>query len=238
MRENECKDPCICTSCRKSATGRYLELSVRDSGAGMERHLLDRVFEPFFTTKEVGKGSGMGLAMVHGIVHEYSGHIRVESEPGRGTCFSIFLPLAVAAATDACANGTCPPPGPVPALHGTVLLVEDDPAVREYMEERLRDWGLDVTACASGPAAVQAAAGRGPYDFYLFDYTMPGMTGIELSRQLRVAHPTIQPVLYTGYGEELSAEVLRGAGIREVLRKPVEPVRLRALLEQDLAKRH
>jgi len=237
MREIECKDPCICTSCRKPATGRYLELSVRDSGTGMERHLLDRVFEPFFTTKEVGKGSGMGLAMVHGIVHEYGGHIRVESEPGRGTCFSILLPLAVAASTDACADGTCPPPGPVPALHGTVLLVEDDPAVREYMEERLRDWGLDVTACANGPDAVRAAAGRGPFDFYLFDYTMPGMTGIELSRQLRVDHPTIQPVLYTGYGEELSAEVLRGAGIREVLRKPVEPVHLRALLEQDLAKR-
>lgn len=238
MREVECKDPCICTSCRKPATGRYLELSVRDSGTGMERQMLDRVFEPFFTTKEVGKGSGMGLAMVHGIVHEYGGHIRVESEPGRGTCFSIFLPLADAASTEACANGTCPPPAPVPALHGTVLLVEDDPAVREYMEDRLRDWGLDVSVCANGPDAVQVATGRGRFDFYLFDYTMPGMTGIELSRQLRVAHPTIQPVLYTGYGEELSAEVLRDAGIREVLRKPVELERLRSLIEQALITRH
>ncbi len=110
--------------------------------------------------------------------------------------------------------------------------------MREYMEDRLRDWGLDVSVCANGPDAVQVATGRGRFDFYLFDYTMPGMTGIELSRQLRVAHPTIQPVLYTGYGEELSAEVLRDAGIREVLRKPVELERLRSLIEQALITRH
>ena len=119
-----------------------------------------------------------------------------------------------------------------------LLLVEDDPNVREYMVDRLQDWGLTVAACANGAEALQAATDRGrPFDFCLFDYTMPGMTGIELARQLRVTDPDARPVLYTGYGDELSPEALRAAGIREVLRKPVDLERLRGLIDEALASR-
>jgi len=236
LRPVECAAPCVCSSCRKPATGRYLELSVRDSGAGIGREAIDRIFEPFFTTKEVGKGSGMGLAMVHGIVHEYGGHIRVESEPGHGTRFSVLLPLAQTTSPDVCADGVCSPATTGPALRGRVLLVEDDPNVREYMDDRLQDWGLSVTACTNSAEALEACAGQS-FDFYLFDYTMPGMTGIELARRLRATDPAIRPVLYTGYGEELSDAELRAAGIREVLRKPVDLDQLRSVLEQGLSGR-
>ena len=238
LREIEYRTPCICSSCRKPASGRYLELSIGDSGAGISREAIDRIFEPFFTTKEVGKGSGMGLAMVHGIVHEYGGHIRVESEPGRGARFSVLLPMVESAQPPECTDADCQTAAPAAALRGDVLLVEDDASVREYMDDRLQDWGLSVTVCANGAEAQEATSKRSrPFDFYLFDYTMPGMTGIELARQLHEANPAIRPVLYTGYAEELSEEALSSAGIREVLHKPVELDRLRALLEQALASR-
>ena len=236
LQEVECRTPCICSSCRKPASGRYLELSIADNGAGISPEAVDRIFEPFFTTKEVGKGSGMGLAMVHGIVHEYGGHIRVESAPGRGARFSVLLPTVGSAQVAECTDADCQAVAPAAALRGDVLLVEDDASVREYMEDRLGDWGLTVTTCTNGEDALRVTRERGrPFDFYLFDYTMPGMTGIELARQLHAVNPAIRPVLYTGYGDELSEEVLHSAGIREVLHKPVELDRLRALLEQGLS---
>jgi PAS domain S-box-containing protein len=237
--EIECKTPCICSSCRKPATGRYVELCVSDNGTGMSREVLDRVFEPFFSTKDVGKGSGMGLATVHGIVHEYGGHIRVESEPGRGSRFCLWLPVVEAkeqVSPDA-ATGQASDVTP-PVLHGSVLLVEDDPNVREYVVDRLQDWGLTVHACASGAEALARLASHSrTYDIYLFDYTMPGMTGIELARQVRSRHADARPILYTGYGEQLSPEDIAAAGIREVLRKPVDIDALRALIERTLAER-
>jgi CheY-like chemotaxis protein len=239
LRQIESATPGICSSCRKPVSGRYLELCVRDTGAGMSHAVLDRIFEPFYSTKEVGKGSGMGLAMVHGIVHEYGGHIRVESEPGKGSRFCVLLPAVDATRPADNADADCQPAtAPSPALQGEVLLVEDDPNVREYMDDRLRDWGLTVTACTNGEDALQAMVRRSrAFDFYLLDYTMPGMTGIELARQVRTRHPDASPVLYTGYGEELSPEEIAAAGIREVLRKPVELDRLRLLIEQALVGR-
>jgi len=236
LREIECITPCTCASCRKPAAGRYLELSVQDSGAGIERNMLDRIFEPFFTTKEVGKGSGMGLAMVHGIVHECGGHIRVESEPGKGSRFSILLPRIESDQSTGCTDADCAPqPESMPALQGEVLLVEDDANVRDYMVERLEDWGLRVRACVNGAEALGVLADRNrPYDCYLLDHTMPGMTGIELAREIRSRQRGVRPILYTGYGEELSVEDLEAAGIREVLRKPVDDAVLRAAIEQSL----
>ncbi len=239
LRQIECATPCICASCRKPAAGRYVELCVRDSGIGMSREVLDRIFEPFFSTKEVGKGSGMGLATVHGIVHEYGGHIRVESEPDRGSRFCLWLPLAKAA-EHVGLNAAAGRPAEVarPVLQGAVLLVEDDSNVREYMVDRLQDWGLMVHACTSGAEALRRLAEHGrTYDIYLFDYTMPGMTGIELARQVRARHAGARPILYTGYGEQLSPEEISAAGIREVLRKPVDIDALRALIEPALVER-
>jgi PAS domain S-box-containing protein len=239
LSQIECATPCICSSCRKPVAGRYVELCVSDNGIGMSREVLDRIFEPFFSTKEVGKGSGMGLATVHGIVHEYGGHIRVESELGRGSRFCLWLPLAETAeqtGRDA-ASGRAADVTP-PEMHGAVLLVEDDANVREYMVDRLQDWGLTAHACANGADALHRLAERGrAYDIYVFDYTMPGMTGIELARQVRALHRDARPILYTGYGEELSPEEIAAAGIREVLRKPVDIDALRTLIERALAER-
>jgi PAS domain S-box-containing protein len=239
LRRVECQAPCICSSCRKPVAGSYLDLCVRDTGVGMSREVLDRIFEPFYTTKEVGKGSGMGLATVHGIVHEYGGHVRVESGLGKGSRFCVLLPaVETALPADGDAAACSAAAAPAPAQHGEVLLVEDDANVREYMVDRLQDWGLTVHACANGAEALERLAGHGrAYDVYLFDYTMPGMTGIELARRLRSRHPEARPFLYTGYGEELSAEEIAAAGIRDVLRKPVDIDALRALIEQALTGR-
>ena len=156
----------------------------------MAQEVIERMFEPFFTTKEVGRGTGMGLAMVHGIVHDHGGHIKVESAPGRGSVFRVLLPAA--------AQDTCPADAPAaaapaavraaPPLQGRVLLVEDESVVSDYMVDLLTGWGLEVVLERDPLAADRRLASSGEaFDLLLTDHTMPGMTGLTLARQATAA---------------------------------------------------
>jgi len=172
--------------------GRTVTLEVADTGCGMPPEVVARVFEPYFTTKPRGKGTGLGLATVHGIVQHAGGRIDVRSQVGRGTTFTVTLPRTDLAPEQA-ANA--------PALHaprGRVLVVDDDDQVRRLTERMLRHAGYDVTAAASGPDAL-AVARDTPFDILLTDMVMPGMSGRDLARELGREHPDTRIIFMSGY---------------------------------------
>ena len=226
-----------CTACRQRLSGAFVELAVRDSGPGIAPGVVDRMFEPFYSTKEVGKGSGMGLSMVHGIVHEHGGHVVVDTAVGKGATFRILLPDAQEAIDEFRAQRQQSREKKA-RLSGRVMVVDDEDMVLEMMGDLLEGWGLEVTLKASGVEARQAFdAEPQRYDLVLTDHTMPRLTGLELARQIHDVRPGTPVILYTGYGEEISDAQLAAAGVRALARKPVEPAELLQLLKTHLIQR-
>jgi len=192
-------DVAFCRGRPELEPGRYAMLEVRDTGTGMSPEVLQRLFEPFFTTKGPGSGTGLGLATVHGVVAQSGGRIEVESEPGRGSCFTIFLPAAAAPAL-AVEAVAAPPPA---RGHETILLVEDEDGVRRIARIALEGRGYRVLAAASGRAAIGVAEGHGPrIDLLVTDLVMPGMSGRELADELRVRRPGLRVLFISGYVED------------------------------------
>jgi PAS domain S-box-containing protein len=224
-----------CASCRQSFAGEFVELSVEDSGTGIAPEVLERMFEPFFSTKEIGRGSGMGLATVHGIVHEHGGHIVVEAAPGKGSRFRILMPLLEAPAQAARADAAPRIAVPRARLRGRVMVIDDEESVAEFMRELLEGWGLAATAHNS-PARAREAFGADPaaYDLVITDHTMPGITGFSLARELLARRPDLPIILYTGHAERVTQREIDAAGIRALLHKPVEPDALYGLLKTHL----
>jgi CheY-like chemotaxis protein len=223
-----------CSSCRQRVErATFLELSVQDSGTGIAQPVLDRMFEPFFSTKETGKGSGMGLATVHGIVHEHGGHILVDTAVGRGSVFRVLLPVlpqqASTAKPERAMRGVSG--RPQERFTGSVLVVEDEELVAEFMSDLLQSWGLAVVV-KHNPAEAEAllADGNAYFDLVVTDYTMPGGTGLELACRLSANRHELPIILYTGYGEDVSDEDLRRCGVRALLKKPIEPAAFLAVL--------
>ncbi|HLL09451.1 MAG TPA: PAS domain S-box protein, partial [Rubrivivax sp.] len=182
-------------------------ISVTDNGQGMDAATRDRIFEPFFTTKAVGHGTGLGLSLVHGIVSAHQGHIKVDSEPGVGSRFSVYLPLA----TDEATPSAPPAPGEVgrPRIAGAghrVLYVDDDELMRLMMERLLEREGFQVTVVTTATAAMEVLA-AGDTDLLLTDFNMPGTTGLQLARAAMQARPGLRVVLVSGdISESLSQE--------------------------------
>ena len=183
---------------RGVAPGRYVLLEVSDTGTGIDPAIMAQIFEPFFTTKEPGRGTGLGLSVVFGIVQQVSGHIEVDSEPGRGSTFRIYLPRV-----DAIAAPPSGPPRPR-SLYGTetVLLVEDDRQVREVALAILRRHGYTVLAACDGDDAVRSCeAHRHEIHLLLTDMVMPGITGRELARRLVPLRPGMKVLCMSGYND-------------------------------------
>jgi len=185
--------------------GRYVRLSVIDEGEGMSPETLARAADPFFTTKGVGKGTGLGLSMVHGLAEQSNGRLVVESQLGRGTTVSLFLPVAVGTPVqvietrDDNAIGVGSPPESRRPLR--ILAVDDDPLVRVTLAALLEDMGHVVVSAESGRQAIDAFDGGGRFDLLVTDYAMPGMTGAELAQSLRAVQPELPIVVATGYAE-------------------------------------
>jgi PAS domain S-box-containing protein len=226
----------VCTSCRAAVNGSYVELCVADRGKGIDPGLLERIFDPFFSTKAPGKGSGMGLSMVHGIVHEHGGHVIVESDWGMGTCFRILLPE----------HAAVPTPAERPAvrrsaretLQGRVLLVDDEPSVLAVMRETLLSWGLHVEACGSADAAERIfERAPGEIDLLVTDYAMPSVTGIELAARLRQRRADLPWLLCTGFADADTIARARHWDAHAVLKKPIEREDLRAAVQGALVRR-
>jgi signal transduction histidine kinase len=217
------------------AGGRYLRLAVADQGHGMDRATLARLFEPFFTTKPAGRGTGLGLATVHGIVADHGGALDVSSLPGERTVFDVYLPAAEPAAVTPSAAASRPRPA-APGAGQTILLVDDEETLVLLGEEMLAALGYEPVG-VTGPSRALELFEADPtrFDLVLSDEVMPGMTGSQLAARLAEARPDLPILLMTGYGGRIAGERLRAAGVREVLRKPLMPSELAAALRRQLA---
>lgn len=218
------------------APGPHLRLSVRDTGCGISEEYVDRIFEPFFTTREEGKGTGLGLAVVHGIVVSHGGAIAVDTLPGQGTCFDVYLPRVVdsiAAETASRELLSCPAGG-----GENVLFVDDEEdlaCLGKHMLERL---GYRVTALTSSREAL-AEFRRNPdrYDVVITDMSMPHMTGHVLARKLRAVRSGVQVILCTGYASEELLAMTAKSGIQAVIRKPLSGETLALKVQELLSRR-
>ncbi len=215
-----------------ASTGRYVVLSVADTGTGMDGHALAHLFEPFFTTKEPGKGTGLGLSMVYGIVKQSGGYITVDSEVGVGTRFKVYLPrvdeVEESQATEAA-------PAARSTGSGTILLVEDEDAVRSLVEAILTSDGYTVLVAESGDEAVRLCRTFGSaIDILLTDVVMPGISGPELAKSLVALRPALRVVYMSGYaGEYLDDEGVSADGA-VLLQKPFTAANLEEKIRQVL----
>jgi signal transduction histidine kinase len=211
--------------------GDLIRLAVADTGQGMSEEVLARAFEPFFTTKERGRGSGLGLSQVYGVAKQSGGDVRIKSALGRGTEVDIYLPRARGAAPAWTAEGA-PASAQIPRGDATVLVVDDDHDVREFIVTSLHNLGYRVLEAASGLAALEVVARDDSIDGVLVDYAMPGMTGAELAQRLARRRPDLPLLFTTGYAEERALdEQLRGAPL---LRKPFKLAELAEKMEAML----
>jgi PAS domain S-box-containing protein len=220
--------------------GNYVRLSVRDTGAGIQPEILDKVFEPFFTTKDVGQGTGLGLSMVYGFVEQSSGYIHLESAPGAGTGVTLYLPRATTTGTKVYGrekqplNGAYKPPV-IASENFCILVVEDDPAVRQSSVAQIKELGYKVLSAEDGPSALALFTANPGINLVYSDVMMPnGMNGPELADRIRAIAPEIKILLCTG--NEGNALNLSGMAQKiPILQKPVRKAALAARLQELLS---
>ncbi|MHC1743802.1 MAG: response regulator [Syntrophobacteraceae bacterium] len=213
--------------------GHYLRLSVADSGHGMDPETIQRIFEPYFTTKEVGKGTGLGLSVVHGIVKRHRGKIVVQSELGRGSVFDVYLPSAQEKSAKPASIIESLPRG-----SERILLVDDEEMVAQMAAKMLTRLGYTVISQTSPIEALKSFySNPQAFDLIISDFTMPGMTGIDLAQKIRVARADVPVILCTGFNERLLEENARDLGIQEIAFKPLERSQLAELVRRTLDRR-
>jgi PAS domain S-box-containing protein len=212
------------------AAGTYLKLTVGDTGVGMPQGVIDRIFDPYFTTKEKGKGTGLGLAVVHGIVKSHQGAIQVTSAPREGSTFEIYLPASTVHDTP-----EAPIASPLPTGDERILLIDDEEEIVAIEQQMLERLGYQVEAYANSVKALKhfqenAAA----YDLVITDLTMPGLTGDRLTEQLLKIRPDLPIILCTGFSEMMNEQKAEALGITKFLMKPVSMVDFAMAVRQVL----
>jgi len=198
--------------------GRHLELTVKDCGHGMEPDVMERIFEPYYTTKEQGKGTGLGLSVIHGIIKNHGGDISVSSQPGKGTIFTVYLPVIddIDVAIE-----------PVEAAAATqgnerILLIDDEEQIIDIEQQILERLGYKVTSKTDSQEALEEfAALPNHFDLVITDMTMPKMTGDQLARKLMDIRPSIPVILCTGFNETITEEKALAMGIDKFIMKPI-----------------
>jgi CheY-like chemotaxis protein len=213
-------------------SGAYLMLMVKDTGHGMPPDMMDKIFEPFFTTKEVGKGSGMGLSVVHGILKNHGGVITVESEPERGTKCMVYLPLS-GEQDPVC----CRPVKDEPSRNGKgkILLIDDEEIILSSLKNALNRIGYEVVTAKDGLDAHELfKKGYSEFDLVITDLTMPHMTGVELADKLMNIRPDIPIILCTGFNDVIDEERAKTIGIKELLFKPASTGELKKAVREAL----
>jgi len=212
-----------CSSCHNRFSGFFTELSVSDNGSGINPEQIERIFEPFFTTKEVGKGTGMGLSMVHGILHDNNGHILVESG-AEGTTFRLLFPPAEKKEIQ-----EKPVPNPFSVIadwakKGNILVVDDDPSIALYLSELLKLSGYTVSKETNSLKALEHFTSKPEsFDLLITDLTMPDMNGKELTEKILAVKKEFPIILCTGFSEELTEENSGKFGVSRLLFKPIRP---------------
>jgi len=202
------------------APGGFLEVSITDTGAGMDEQTQNRIFEPFFTTKEMGKGTGLGLAGVYGCVRSHDGRVSVSSKPGQGATFTILLPLADAnvaapariAANEAPAKGT-----------GRVLIVDDEESVRNFVRTSLQNLGYTVSTCDDGIAGVDYyREHHREIDLVILDLIMPRMSGQDAFRKMKKINPHVRVLVSSGFSHTQATRQMLDEGALCLLNKPFQ----------------
>jgi PAS domain S-box-containing protein len=197
--------------------GLYVTLTVRDTGTGMSPDVMDKIFDPFFTTKNPGEGTGLGLSVVHGIVKQSNGHITVESEPGKGSLFTVYFPkIAAEPETYAMSDDE------LPTGSERILFVDDEEALVEMGEDILAELGYDVTSrMSSRDALALFMADPSRFDIVITDQTMPELTGVELAREILAIRTDMPVIMCTGFSYAVDADKAKAAGIRAFAMKPL-----------------
>lgn len=211
---------------------RFIRLTVADTGPGIDPEVAERVFDPFFTTKQQGEGTGMGLAMVHGIVKRHDGYLELENRPGQGATFHVFLPKT---------SETERPEADISAglvfQQGRILFVDDEKPLTDIGQEMLESCGFEVVTRTSSVEALEAFKFRArDFDMLITDQTMPNMTGMELAREVLKIRPDMPIILCTGFSDAVSYDRLRDVGIGDFIMKPILKHDLIASIGRLLAK--
>jgi len=212
--------------------GSYVKLSVQDTGKGISPDIIGKIFLPYFTTKDKGKGTGLGLAMVHGIIKSYGGFIDVKSRPGKGTVFHVCIPTIgqLPAHED-------PQGGELATGKEHILLVDDEPLVIEVLQEMLKVQGYRITT-ADGSLKALETFRKSPRDFDLVitDMTMPKLTGDRLSQELKKIRTDIPIILCTGYSDKLADKSAVDFGVQDFMAKPIKQADLIKIVRNVLDK--
>jgi PAS domain S-box-containing protein len=205
--------------------GTYAVVSVTDTGYGMDRETLERVFDPFFTTKEKGKGTGLGLAMVYGVVKNHGGSVQVYSEPGEGATFKVYLPVDGRPEAKEISQYNVPQNG-----SEIILVVDDEESILSLARDMLESHGYKALLAGGGEEAIEIYRGRnGAIDLVILDMIMPKMGGLETFLQLKQLDPHVKAILSTGYSQNGKAQKILDSGARGFLQKPYQ---LNALLSK------
>ncbi len=212
-----CLDEQACLHHGNLAPGTYLKIEVSDTGCGIPPEIKDRIFEPYFTTKGPSEGTGMGLAMVYGMVTSYGGEVSVESAPGAGSVFRILLPV-----TDQGLETRPPETVKLPGGRESILVIDDEPPIARMNGDILRQLGYSVTICTGGREALETfKKSPAQFDLVLTDMTMPDITGDVLAAELMKIRPDIPVILCTGYSRRISEERSAVLKIKTFLYKPI-----------------
>jgi PAS domain S-box-containing protein len=214
--------------------GDYQELTVSDTGHGMDEVTMKRIFDPYFTTKKVGEGTGMGLAMVHGIVKDHGGEITVQSQPGSGTVFHVYLPVAKDRKP---LHQKTAPEDSMQGGNECILLVDDEQVLVEMSKRMLENLGYQVVSRVGSVEALEAfRAAPEKYQLVITDQTMPNMTGVQLTREIKKIRPEVPVILCTGFSESVGEDNFRSMGIDAFVMKPIIKRRIAPLIRQVLEK--
>lgn len=212
--------------------GRYMQLTVTDTGKGIPKEIIGRIFDPFFTTKKQGEGTGLGLSMVHGIVHDHGGHVSVVSQEGGGAAFTVHLPLLQRTKRAARLESECLPSG-----KEHILLVDDEAAVVKMSTQMLQRLQYQVTSRTSSIEALALFNEKSSqFDLVITDFTMPNLTGPKLAAELIKIRPTIPIILCTGFSGEISDEKAAKLGIKAIIMKPIAKSELATTVREVLDK--
>ncbi len=210
--------------------GPYVRLKVRDTGEGIQSKIIDRIFDPYYTTKEIGKGTGMGLSVVHGIVKRNSGGIRVESELGEGTVFEIYFP-----ALEKSSEEEKEPNGEIKGGAERILFVDDEESMVNLNRQRLERLGYQVKSTTKPVEALKwFKADPDQFDAIITDMTMPRLTGDRLAREVLKIRPKTPVIICTGYSERMSAEKAEALGVHKYIEKPIDLRNLASALREVL----
>jgi PAS domain S-box-containing protein len=223
---------------RPVQSGNYVHLVVKDTGHGISTKVIKKIFDPYFTTRGYGKGAGLGLAVVHGILQSHKAKIKVDSKPRQGTSFSIYFPAAPTAAIATAADTKKKDPAAKPGVDkAAILFADDEQAIRDLVQTYLEKYGYQLTTCKNGEEAWKKfAAEPAKWDLLVTDQNMPRMTGTELIQKIRKIRPDIPIILATGYSENISAEEFVNLNISAMLQKPTPMNKMVEYIRKTLKK--